>query len=81
MGGGQCSKKNYCTGPRKLATIPLYNPLKSPVGALSCVHKNTNGPLTDMALYIILILLMWANSLLVQMGGGLALEIKAFWAQ
>jgi hypothetical protein len=27
---GQEKGKIYCTGPSKLATIPLYNPLKSP---------------------------------------------------
>ncbi len=31
-------RKMYCTGPWKLATIPLYNPLKSPVG----VHVQKN---------------------------------------
>jgi hypothetical protein len=34
----------------KLATILLYNPLKSPVGTL--VHKTMYGPLIDTALYI-----------------------------
>ncbi len=42
-GGGQCSKQNLL-----LAMIPLYNLLKSPVGAH--VHKTTYGPLIDMAL-------------------------------
>jgi hypothetical protein len=32
-GGGQVVKKIYHTGPWKLITIPLYIPLKSPVGA------------------------------------------------
>ncbi len=45
-GGGQCGKI-YCTVPKKLAMIPLYNPLKSPVGAH--VHKTTYGPLIDAA--------------------------------
>jgi hypothetical protein len=37
-GGGQCGKQNLLnTGPWKPATIPLYNLLKSPVGAH--VHK------------------------------------------
>jgi hypothetical protein len=36
-GGGQVVKKIYYTRPWKLVTIPLYNPLKSPVGAY--VHK------------------------------------------
>ncbi len=40
----------HCTGPWKLATIPLYIPLKSPKGAH--VHKTTYGPLIDTALYI-----------------------------
>ncbi len=35
--GGSAVRKTYCTGPCKLATIPLYNPLKPPVGAH--VHK------------------------------------------
>ncbi len=30
-GDGSAVRKIYCTGPSKLATIPLYNPLKSPV--------------------------------------------------
>ncbi len=38
MGGGSSViRKIYCTGPWKLATIPLYNSLKSPLGAH--VHK------------------------------------------
>ncbi len=41
-GGGRI----YCTGPWKLATIPLDCPLKSPVGAH--VHKTTYGPMIDM---------------------------------
>ncbi len=47
-GGGQCVRKIYCTGPWRLATIPLYNPLKSPVGAH--VHKIAYGPLIDTVL-------------------------------
>ncbi len=53
----------------KLATIPLYNPLKSPVGAH--IHITTYGPLIDTALNVML--LMRANSLLGQVGGGRAL--------
>jgi hypothetical protein len=54
--------------------ILLYNPLKSPVGAH--VHKTTYGPLIDTALYIML--LMRANPLLGQVGGGGSLEILTF---
>jgi hypothetical protein len=49
-----------------IATIPLYNPLKSPVGVH--VHKTAYGPLIDTALY--LMLLMQPNPLLGQVGGG-----------
>jgi hypothetical protein len=66
--------KIYCTGPLKLATIPLYNPLKSPVGAH--VHKTTYGPLIDTALYVML--LMRENPFLWQVGGCWALEISTF---
>jgi hypothetical protein len=38
--GGGVVRKIYYTGPWKLATIPLYNLLKSPVGAH--VHKTTS---------------------------------------
>jgi hypothetical protein len=66
--GGSAVRKIYCAGPRKLATIPLYNTLKSPV------HKNTYGPVIDAALYVML--LIQANPLLGQVGGRvLALEI------
>ncbi len=67
-------RKIYYTGPWKLATIPLYNLLKSPVGAL--VHKITYGSLIYTALYVML--LMRANQLLGQVGGGWALEISTF---
>ncbi len=40
-------RKIYCTEHWKLCTIPLYNSLKSPVGAP--VHKTTCGPLIDLA--------------------------------
>ncbi len=40
------------------------------------VHKTTYGPLIDTALYIML--LMRANPLLGQVGGGWALEISSF---
>ncbi len=30
-GKGSAVRKNYCTGPSKLAMIPLYNPLKIPL--------------------------------------------------
>jgi hypothetical protein len=73
-GGGSAVEKKYCTGPCKLATIPLYNLLRSPVGAH--VHKTTYGPLVDTALY--LILLMRANPLQGQGGGGWSLEIWTF---
>jgi hypothetical protein len=73
-GGGRAVSKIYCTRRLKLATIPLYNPLKSPVGAH--VHKTAYGFLIDMALYVML--LMWANSLLGQVGGVWALEISTF---
>jgi hypothetical protein len=53
-GGGSVVRKMYCTGPWKLALIPLYNPLKSPVGAH--VHKITYGSLNNMALYIMLLM-------------------------
>jgi hypothetical protein len=33
MWGGSALSKIYFTGPRKLATIPLSIPLKSPMGA------------------------------------------------
>jgi hypothetical protein len=39
MWGCSVVRKTYCTGPSKLATIPLYNPLKSHVGVH--VHKIT----------------------------------------
>jgi hypothetical protein len=48
QGGGSMVRKIYCTGPWKLATILLYNSLKSPV--VAHVHKTTYGPLIDMAL-------------------------------
>ncbi len=47
-----CGKKNLLHW--KLATIPLYNPLKSPVGAR--VHKTAYGPLIDTALYLMLLM-------------------------
>jgi hypothetical protein len=54
-----------------------YDPLKSPVEAH--VHKTTYGPLIGMgAMYVML--LMQANPLLGQVGGGWALEIQTFWA-
>jgi hypothetical protein len=70
-GGGGAVRKIYCTGSWKIATILLYNSLKSTVGAH--VHKNTYVPLIDMALYVMLS--TQANPLLGQVGGGLALEI------
>ncbi len=73
-GVGQCTEKNLL--PWKLATIPLYNPLKSPMAAHVCtctVHKTTYGPLIDTAINVLL--LMKANPLLGQVGGGWALEI------
>jgi hypothetical protein len=42
------------------------------------VHKTTNGPLIDMTLYVML--LIWANPLLGQVGGGWALGISTFLA-
>jgi hypothetical protein len=46
----------------KVALIPLYNPLQSPMGAY--VHKTTYGPLHNTALYIMLLMrvnqLFWA---------------------
>ncbi len=48
--GDSAIRKINCTGPWKLATIPLYNPLKSPVG--THVHKTMYGPLIDRALYV-----------------------------
>ncbi len=44
---GSAVGKIYGTGPWKLATISLYNPLKSPMGAH--VYKTTYGPLIDTA--------------------------------
>ncbi len=69
-------RKIYCTGPWKLAKIPLRNPLMSPSGAH--VHKTTFVPLIVTALYVML--LMWANPLLGQVKGGWALEISTFLA-
>ncbi len=69
---GSAVRKIYYTGPWKLATIPLYNLLKPPVGAH--VHKTTYGPLIYTALYVML--LMQANPLLGKVGGGWALEIS-----
>jgi hypothetical protein len=73
-GGGSAIRKIYCTGPWKLATIPLYNPLKSPLE--THVNTTTSEPLIDTAQYVML--LMRANPLRGQMGGGWALEIKTF---
>jgi hypothetical protein len=70
-GGGSAVRKIYCTGPWKLATIQLYNPLKPPEGVH--VHKTTYGPLIDTVM-----LLMCANPLLWQARGGWALEILTF---
>ncbi len=53
-GGAHVVRKMYYTGPWKLALIPLYNPLKSPMGAH--VHKTTYGPLNNTALYIMLLM-------------------------
>jgi hypothetical protein len=47
---GIAIRKMYCTGPWKLATVPLYKPLKSTMGAY--VHKTTYGPLIDTALHM-----------------------------
>jgi hypothetical protein len=58
-GGGSAERKIYCIRLWKLAMIPFYNPLKSPVGAH--VHKTTYGSLMDMTLYVML--LMQANPL------------------
>ncbi len=69
--GGSEARKINCTGPGKLATIPLYNPLKSPERAH--VH---NGPLIDMALYAML--LIRASPPLGQGEAGWALEISTF---
>ena len=69
MWGGRAVRKIYCTARLKLAPILLYNLLKSLVGAH--VHKPTYGPLIDMTQYIML--LMRANPLLGQGGGGWAL--------
>jgi hypothetical protein len=82
MWGCSVVRKMYCTGPSKLATIPLYNPIKSHVGVH--VHKITYGPLLVTALYVML--LMRANPLGGQVGEGCALEIEIFsglvnWAQ
>jgi hypothetical protein len=64
-GGGSRVRKIYCTGLWKLATIQLYNLLKSPVGA----HIHTiYGPLIAMALFVML--LMRKNPFLGQVGGG-----------
>jgi hypothetical protein len=41
------------------------------------VHKTTYRPLIDMALHVMLF--MWANPLLGQVGGGWVLEILIFW--
>jgi hypothetical protein len=72
VGGGSAVRKINCTGPWKFATIPLYNPLKPPVGAH--VHKTTYGPLINTDLYVML--LMRANPLQEQVGEGWALEIE-----
>ncbi len=66
--GGQC------TGAWKLATIPLYDSLKSPVGAH--VHITAYGPLIDTVMSVML--LMRADSLLGQVARGRALEISTF---
>ncbi len=50
-GGGSSLRKIYCTGAWKLATIPLSNPLKSPMGAH--FHKNNlAGPLIGYGLVL-----------------------------
>ncbi len=67
-------RKIYCIGPSKLATIPLYNPLKSHVGVH--VHKITYGPLIVTTVYVML--LMRANPLLGQVAEGWALDIEIF---
>jgi hypothetical protein len=74
-GGRQCGKKYllYWSLEWKLATMPLYKLLTSPMGAH--VHKTTYGPLIDRTLYARL--LMRANLLLRQLRGGWALEMKA----
>jgi hypothetical protein len=48
--GGIAIRKIYCTGSWKLSSVPLYNPLKSNMGAH--VHKTTYGPLIDTALHM-----------------------------
>jgi hypothetical protein len=35
---GSAVRKIYCTGPWKLATIPLYNLLKSPKGTQKLMY-------------------------------------------
>jgi hypothetical protein len=57
----------------------LQNKERRPQNTETHVHKTTYGPLIDTALYIML--LMRANPLLGQVGGGWALEIRLFWAQ
>jgi hypothetical protein len=49
-GGGSAGRKIYWTRPWKLATIPLYNLLKSPLGAH--VHKTIYEPMIDTDLAV-----------------------------
>jgi hypothetical protein len=68
--GGSAVRNIYCTSTWKLATMPLYKLLTSPMGAH--VHKTTYGPLIDRTLYARL--LMPANLLLRQVGWALEME-------
>jgi hypothetical protein len=55
----------------KPPTIPLYTPLKSPVGS---EHKTTLAPM----IYTSLGVMMREDTLLGQVGGGWAQEIESF---
>jgi hypothetical protein len=67
--GAHCNKKNLPHWALSFPPNPSYGPLTH-------VNKTTYGPLIDTALYVMI--LMRANPLLVQVGGGWALEILAF---
>jgi hypothetical protein len=59
---------SYVYIPWKLPLLPLYNPLKSPVGGF--VQKTTYAPMLYTSLYVMF--LMRADPLLGHVGGGWA---------
>ncbi len=74
-GGGQSSKKNLLHGTLEArydtALYTIIHPWE-----FVYIHKTTYGPLIHTALYVIL--LMWANLLLGQVGEVWVLEISTF---